>query len=324
MPAMKAAQFDKYGGPEVITIREVPIPTPSESQCLVEVHAATINPFDYKVRRGYMKDGMPLKLPLTIGGNLSGVITKLGSEVTDFKVRDEIFGQSYAFGGGSGAIAEYAVCNTDNIALKPKNIDHIQAGSLPLVGVSAIQALEQYINLQKGQKILIHGGAGGIGSIAIQLAKHIGAYVATTVAGNDTEFVKSLGADEVIDYKQSLRPDGLKSEDFSQVLKDFDAVFDTVGGEVADKSFKVLKKGGILVSMLGEPSKDLATQYQVKVIGQNTETNSKNLSRLTELVEQGVIKPQVDKVFPLDQTREAFEYAENSHPKGKVVIEITI
>ena len=310
---MKAAQFKDYGGPEVIEITEVPKPTPQKDQALIEIHAATINPFDYKVRRGYMKDSMPLELPLTIGGNLSGVIIEVGSEVTNFKVGDEVFGQSYAFGGGSGAIAEYAVASVDNIAIKPKDINYIEAGSLPLVGASAIQALEQHINLQKGQKILIHGGAGGIGSIAIQLAKHLGAYVATTVSSEEAEFARSLGADEIINYK---------SQDFSEMLKDFDAVFDTVGGETTDKSFKVLKKGGVLVSMLGEPSKDLAVEYGVVVFGQNTQTNSKNLSRLKELVEQEVIKPKVDKVFPLDQTRQAFEYVETGHPRGKVVISI--
>ena len=310
---MKAAEFKNYGGPEVIEIIEVPKPTPLENQVLIEVHTATINPFDYKLRRGYMKEAMPLKLPLTLGGNLSGVVVELGTDVVSFKIGDGVFGQSYAFGGGSGAIAEYAVASEENIATKPKSIDYIQSGSLPLVGVSAIQALEQHINLQKGQKILIHGGAGGIGSIAIQLAKYLGAYVATTVSSGDIEFVKSLGADEVIDYER---------EKFEEKLSGFDAVYDTVGGDTLDRSFKVLKKGGVLVSMLGEPSKDLALEYGVTVIGQNTQTNSKNLARLAELVDQGVIKPLVDKVFPLDQTRQAFEYVETGHPKGKVVISI--
>ncbi len=310
---MKAAQFTNYGGPEVIEINEVPKPDFAKNQILIEVHGATINPFDYKLRRGYMKDAMPLKLPLTLGGNLSGVVVELGTDVVNFKIGDGVFGQSYAFGGGSGAIAEYAAASAENIAIKPKSINHIKAGSLPLVGVSAIQALEQHINLTKGQKILIHGGAGGIGSIAIQLAKYKGAYVATTASSEDIEFVKSLGADEVIDYEK---------EKFEEKLSGFDAVYDTVGGDTLDRSFKVLKKGGVLVSMLGEPSKDLALEYGVVVFGQNTKTNSKNLSLLAELVDQGVIKPQVDKVFPLDQTRQAFEYVETGHPKGKVVINI--
>lgn len=314
---MKAARFAQYGGPEVIEIQEISTPTPEKNQVLIQVFAATINPFDYKVRRGYMKEGMPLKLPLTLGGNLSGVVTEIGAEVTNFQIGDEVFGQSYAFGGGSGAIAEYAVSNADNIALKPKSINFIEAGSLPLVGSSAIQALEQHIALQKSQKVLIHGGAGGIGSIAIQLAKYIGAYVATTASSKDVEFVKSLGADDVIDFK---------TQDFSDLpaggLKDYDAVYDTVGGETTDKSFKVLKKGGVLVSMMGAPKEELAKEYGVIVVGQNTQTNAKNLSRLADLVDQGVIKPIVDKVFPFAQTKEAFEYAETSHPRGKVVIQI--
>ncbi len=320
---MKAAQFTKYGGPEVIEIQDIPAPTPEKNQVLIQVYAATINPFDYKVRRGDMKTMMSLQLPLTLGGNLSGVITALGTEVTNFAIGDEVFGQSYAFGGGSGAIAEYAVSNAENIAIKPKKVNHIQAGALPLVGVSALQALEQHIGLQKGptsakasagkQKILIHGGAGGIGSIAIQLAKHLGAYVATTVGSDDIDFVKKLGADEVIDYKK---------EKFEEKLSGFDAVFDTVGGETTDKSFKVLKRGGVLVSMLGAPKEALAKQYGVTAIGQNTQTNAKNLSRLAALVDQGVIKSVVDKVFPLEQTRQAFEYAETGHPRGKVVISI--
>lgn len=310
---MKAAQFKDYGGQDVIEIKEVTKPIPNKDQVLVEVKAATINPFDYKVRRGDMKEMMPLELPLTLGGNFSGVIVEVGSEVTKFSVGDEVFGQSYAFGGGSGAIAEYAVSKEENIAIKPKSIDHLEAGSLPLVGASAIQALEQHVNLQKGQKILIHGGAGGIGSIAIQLGKHLGAYVATTASSEDIEFVKNLGADEVIDYK---------SQDFSEILKDFDGVFDTVGGETRDRSFKVLKKGGVLVSMVGESSPELVKQYEVEAIAQDTQTNNKNLSRLAKLVDQGIIKPQVDKVFSLDQTREAFEYVETGHPRGKVVISI--
>ena len=310
---MKAAQFTTYGGPEVTEINEISKPTPVDNQVLIQVYAATVNPFDYKVRKGYMKDSMPLKLPLTLGGNLSGVVVEVGKDVKNFAVGDAVFGQSYAFGGGSGAIAEYAVSNVDNIALKPKSINHTEAGSLPLVGVSAIQALEQHMHLQKGQKVLIHGGAGGIGSIAIQLAKHIGAYVATTVSSKDKEFAKSLGADEIIDFK---------SQDFSEILKDFDAVYDTVGGDTTDKSFKVLKKGGVLVSMLGLPKEALAKEYNVTVIGQNTQTNAKNLSRLAELVDQGAIKPVVDKVFPFDQTKEAFAYAETAHPRGKAVIDI--
>lgn len=315
---MKAAQFSTYGGPEVIEITtDAPKPTPQKGQVLVEVIAATINPFDFKVRRGYMKDNMPLQFPQTIGGNFSGVIIQVGEGVTALKPGDEVYGAAYAFGGGSGTMAEAAVAKEEAIAIKPKNVTHQEAASLVLVGVSALQAIEQHINLQKDQKILINGGAGGIGSIAIQLAKSKGAYVATTVGTRDIAFAKKLGADEVIDYKKQT---------FEIILKDYDAVFDTVGQETADKSFQILKRNGILVSMSApmttQASEELAKESGVTVIMQNTETNTKNLQRLTTLVETGVIKPQIDKVFPLDQAREAFEYQETSHPRGKVVISI--
>ncbi len=317
---MKAAQYNSYGGPEVIEIKDVSEPALNKGQVLVEVYAASINPIDWKVRAGYMKDMMPLKFPVTIGGNFSGVVQKIADDVTEFKIGDEVYGQALTLNGGSGSIAEFAASNVVNTAYKPKTVNHIEAASLPLVGVSVLQALEQHINLQSGQKILINGGSGGIGSIAIQLAKHIGAYVATTVSSEHVDFVKSLGADEVIDYKK---------ENVSEKLHDFDAVFDTAGGESRDNAMKVLKEGsprgeagGIIVSMSGAPDEKLVEEYGVKAIGQNTDTSAKNLTRLAELVDQGVIKPQIDKVFTLDQAKEAFEYQETSHPKGKVVISI--
>lgn len=310
---MKAAQYNSYGSPEVIIINEIPEPVIGKGQMLIEVYAASINPIDWKVRAGYMKDMMPLKFPVTIGGDLAGVVIALGEGVTEFKKEDEIFGSAIVLNGGSGAFAQTAAGNTSNIAHKPKSINYVEAASLPLVGSSAIQALEQHINLQSGQKILINGGSGGIGSIAIQLAKSIGAYVVATVGTEHVDFVKSLGADEVIDYKK---------ENVSEKLHDFDAVFDTAGGESRDNTVKVLKRGGIIVSMNGAPDPKLVEEYGVKAIGQNTNTSRESLTRLAELVDKNIIKPQVDKVFPLVQTREAFEYQETSHPKGKVVISI--
>lgn len=311
---MKAVQINKYGGIEVLeVVRNVPKPSASKGQVLVAVHAASINPFDWKVREGYVKDFIKLSFPTTVGGDFAGVIVDLGKGASGFKVGDRVYGQAAVFAGGTGAFAQILAASVDKIAKKPKKIDFIEAASLPLVGMSALQALETHIKLKKGAKILIHGGAGGIGSIAIQLAKALGAYVATTVSGADKEFVKDLGADEVIDYK---------SEDFEEKLSSFDAVFDTVGGEVTDKSFKVLKKGGILVSMAGQPSEDLAKKYGIVAIGQNTEGNTERLNRLAELVDEGKIKPQVDKVFTLDRVKEAFKHLEQGHVRGKVVLKI--
>lgn len=318
---MKAVQINSYGDAEVLEIAEnVPKPSASEEQVLVEVYAASINPFDWKVREGYVKEYIKLQFPATMGGDFAGVVVGLGEKVSDLKVGEAVYGQAAVFAGGTGAFAEVLAGNVNKIVSKPQNIDFLQAASLPLVGVSALQALEEHIKLQSGQKILIHGGAGGIGTIAIQLAKSMGAYVATTVSADDKDYVKQLGADEVIDYKQSFSAN--ENEAFEDKLADFDAVFDTVGGETTDRSFKVLKKDGIIVSMAGQPNEDLAQKYGVSAIGQNTEGNRERLIRLSELVASGKIKPQVDRVFPIDKAKEAFSHLEKGHPRGKVVLRI--
>lgn len=311
---MKAAQVKDYGESDVVVVGEnVPEPIPNAGQVLVEVYGSSVNPFDLTLLSGIYKNNVPMKFPYIPGGDFSGKVTQIGKGVTEFKIGDEVFGSASILNGGSGAFALNATANTKNIAHKPSNLDFIQAASLPLVGSSAVQALEDHIKLKANQKILVHGGAGGIGSIAIQIAKYIGAYVATTVGTDDKGFARILGADQVIDYKK---------EKFEEILKDFDAVFDTVGGKTTDKSFRVLKKGAILVSMLGAPNEELAKQHGVRAIGQGTETNSAHLSRLAELVDQGAIKPQVDKVFSLEQASEAFVYQQKGSPRGKVVIKI--
>lgn len=309
---MKAIQINKYGGIDVLEINEnVPKPAPGNGQVLVEIHAASINPVDWKIREGYLKDMAPLQFPVTMGGDFAGVVTELGEGVTDFKTGDEVFGSALSLAGGSGAYADYATTGIKNITHKPKNLNFEEAASLPLVGSSAVQALEEHIKLSSGKKILIHGGAGGIGHIAIQVAKAHGAYVATTVSADDKDFVSALGADQAIDYHK---------ENFEDLLKDYDAVFDCVGGETTNKSFQVLKRGGILVSMLGEPDKNLAEKYGVTGVGQFTQTNTAHLNRLRELAEAGKIKVNIDKVFPLNAAPEAFKHLEESHPRGKVVL----
>jgi alcohol dehydrogenase len=214
--------------------------------------------------------------------------------------------------GGSGAFAEMALANTESIAHKPKRLSHAEAAALPLVGVSAWQALTEDIGLSKGQKILIHGGAGGIGSMAIQLAKNLEAYVATTVSTDDKEFVQELGADEVIDYKTRA---------FEDLLHDYDAVFDTVAGETYRRSFKVLKKGGIIVSMLEQPNTELMNQYGVKAIFRFTQVNRERLVKLAQWVDQNNnIKIHIDRTFTLDQAGKALDYQKDIHPRGKVVL----
>ncbi|MBI2029631.1 NADP-dependent oxidoreductase [Candidatus Gottesmanbacteria bacterium] len=300
---MKAVQINKYGGIDVLEInKNATKPILSKDKVLVEVHATSINPADWKIRQGLFGEIGPF--PITLGGDFSGVVLSTG---------DEVYGQTSILSGGSGSFAQFSTANPNKFSAKPKNTSFIEAAALPLVGVSAIQAIEDAIKLQPNQKILIHGGAGGIGHIAIQVAKAIGAYVATTVSGDDINFVKSLGADEVIDYKR---------QSFEKVLKDFDAVFDTVGGEVSDKSFTVLKKDGIIVSMLGKPNEELARKYSIRAVGQSTDINIDRLTRLTKLVETGKIKVNIDKIFALDEVKEAFEYLEHGHPRGKVVLKI--
>lgn len=311
---MKAALYNEYGPADVIKIETtVSTPTLKEGQLLVEVHAASANPFDYKLRMGYMKEMIPLTFPVTIGGDFAGVVTEVSPDVTEFSIGEEVYGQAVVVNGGSGTMAEMVATNAKNTAKKPVSIDFAEAASLVLVGVSSIQALEDHIKLASDQKILIHGGAGGIGSIAIQLAKHLGAYVATTVSAGDEEMVKGLGADEVIDYK---------TEKFEEKISDYDAVFDTVGGDTMERSFQVLKKGGVLVTMAGQPDQAKATELGITAISQFTATTTEHLNRLTELVDKGVITPQIDKTFTLDEAAAAYAYLETSHPKGKVVVTI--
>lgn len=310
---MKAAQINAYGDSSVIRVKAVDKPTIGKGQVLVEVQAASLNPFDSTVRKGYAQKMMPLSFPATLGGDFAGIVREVSQGVSGVTVGDEVYGQASLFAGGSGSFAEYATTAAGQIDRKPKKTSFNQAASLPLVGSSAIQALTEHINLQKGQKILIHGGAGGIGTIAIQLAKYLGAYVIVTAAVDDLEFVKKLGADAVIDYK---------SEKFEDKVSDTDAVLDTVAGETYTRSFPVLKKGGTIVSMLEPPNQELMKQYGVRAIAQMTRITTAKLSKLAQLVDEDVIKPQIDKVFSLNEISEAFIYREQQRPRGKVVIEI--
>jgi alcohol dehydrogenase len=309
---MKAAKYSNYGGIDVLeVVTSVDKPAINDGQALVEVEAASVNPVDYKVRMGYMKDFAPLKFPVTIGGDFSGVVKEVRGGNSGLKPGDKVYGSGIVLNGGSGSFAEFVAANLANIAAAPKTIELSKAAALPLVGSSAIQAIEDEIKLKKGRKILIHGGAGGIGSVAIQLAKSIGAVVATTVSEKDIPFVKELGADIVINYH---------ARKFDKEIKDFDAVLDLVGGEATAQSFSVLRKGGILVSLAGRPDEALAKTSGVTAVSQMTKTDTKHLDRLAALVDKGTIRISIDKVFRLDQAREAFTHAEGNHPRGKVLL----
>ncbi len=308
---MRAAQIREYGHADVVNIAEIDTPTISDGQVLVEVQAASLNPFDTMVREGYVKD-MIKSLPVTLGGDIAGVVREVGEDVNTLAVGDTVYGQANVVAGNSGAFAELAVTKTEQVAKAPANLSITDAASLPLVGVSALQALTDHLELKDGEKIFIHGGGGGIGSVAIQIAKHLGAHVTTTATGEDIAYVSNLGADEVIDYK---------AQDFSTELKGFDKVFDTVGGDDFTKALAILKPGGVAVSMIAEADEARANELKVTAIHQFTQVNTEKLDELTRLVEDGIVIPHVGQVFKLDDIRAAFE-ARESGTKGKIVIQL--
>jgi alcohol dehydrogenase len=312
---MKSVQIKRYGGSDVVELNDTAsVPSVSVGKILVDVKASGVNPADWKVREGYFQQMAPLQFPSNLGFDFSGTVKQLGEDVpSDFEQGDEVYGQTPVLSGGSGAFAELVLVDKDSITHKPKTLNHIEAAALPTVGVSSWQALVENIGLSKGQKILIHGGAGGIGSIAIQLAKHNGAYVSTTVNVNDKQFVQELGADQIIDYN---------SQKFEDLLHDYDVVFDTIGGDTYKRSFKVLKKGGIIISTLEQPNSELMQQYGVKATFQFTQVNRKRLTKLAQWVDQNNIKINVDRTFSLDEAGKALDYQKDVHPRGKVVITI--
>lgn len=310
---MKAAQITEYGDASVVKINDTDMPIAKPGQIIVEVHAASINPFDTIVREGYLQQNVPLQLPATLGGDIAGVVAELGEGVTDFAVGDKVYGQANIVAGNSGAFAEFAATSAQQVAAMPENLSFTEAATLPLIGASAIQALTEHIKLAANQKIFINGGAGAIGSIAIQLAKNIGAYVAVTATREGIELAKQLRANEVIDYKTS---------DFSVLLKDYDAVFDTVGGDTFDKSLSILKKGGVAVSMAADADSELATQLEVTAIHQMTNVTTQKLSTFRELVEKGIVTPRIGATFTLDEIVEAQRTRESGEVLGKVAITI--
>ena len=315
---MKSIQINRYGGSDVIEVKNsASAPNPSSGKILVNVKAAGVNPADWKIREGYFQQMAPLQFPSTLGADFSGVIKQLGEGASNsgLKQGDEVYGQASAvFSGGSGAFAELALVDKDRIAHKPKTLNHIEAAGLPTVGVSAWQGLIENIGLSKDKKILIHGGAGGIGSIAIQLAKRLGAYVATTASTNDEHFVQELGANQVIDYE---------TENFEDILHDYDGVFDTVGGDTYKRSFKVLKKGsGMITSMLEQPNSELMNRYGVKAFVQFTQANRQLLTKLGEWVDQNNIKVNIDKTFSIDEAADTLDYQRDGHPRGRVIITV--
>lgn len=331
---MKAMVIDRYGKVPM-RLAEMPLPEIDEYEVLAEIHAASINPIDFKIRDGKLKLLLKYKMPLILGNDFSGVITKVGAKVTRFKVGDEIYGRPRK--SSIGTFAEYISVHENDIALKPKNLNFEEAASIPLVGLTSYQALHDILQLQKGQKILIQAGAGGVGTFAIQLAKLMGATVATTTSEAGTDLVRSLGADEIINYK---------TEKFEDILKDYNAVFDTLGGKTLEKSFNVIKNGGKIVSVSGLPNARFAKEYgsgffktmlfsaasyklttlekkhNVQYTFLFLKASGDQLRIIANFIESGKIKPVIDRVFSFKDVQKAMKYSEPGRAKGKIILKI--
>lgn len=332
---MKALTFKRYGKSPDIGFDTIPRPVPKANEMLVQVHAASVNPVDNMIMSGIFKPVMHFQLPATLGSDLAGVVIEVGSRVTRFKAGDAVFANIFDL--GTGAIAEFAVVPESLAVPKPANLDFVQAASIPLVGLTSWQALKERINLKAGQKIFIPGGSGGIGTFAIQLAKYMGAKVGTTTSTGNVELVRSLGADEVVDYKKQA---------FEKELRGYDAVLGNVKGDAIEKSLDILKPGGKIVSLVGPLDAAFARARRLnflltfvfglmsrkimRLAKKRNVTYSFLLARpdgaqLTEigkLLEAERIQPVIDKVFPFEQAKDALTYLAQGHSKGKVVIKM--
>jgi len=302
---MKAIQIKEYGDERVLKYTDVERPEPKEDEILVKIHAASVNPVDWKIRDGKGKK-FGMKLPLILGADFAGTIEEMGSALKKFRKEDAVYGKILL-----GCYAEYVIVKENELSIKPKNMDFKQAASIPMGALTSWQAIFETAKLKSGQKILIHAASGGVGSMAVQMAKAKGAYVIGTASGSNKEFVNNLGADEFIDYTNT---------NFEDVVKDVDVVYDTIGGDTQKRSFQVLKEGGFLVSLIEKPSEELLKKYKVqgKVIA--SEPNSKQLEEITTLIEANKIKTHVEKVFPLAEAAKAQKLSKEGHVRGKIIL----
>lgn len=309
---MKAIIIEQYGGAEELIEQKLSKPTLQNNQVLIEMHATSINPIDWKVREGYLKEGMPFDFPLILGWDAAGVVSKVGENVTKFKVGDEVFARPAM---ENGTYAEYVAVDEDLVALKPKSISFNEAASVPLAGLTAWQCLVDFGEIKAGDKVLIHAGSGGVGSFAIQIAKSFGAYVLSTASEKNENFLDKLGVDKFINYKTT---------DFTEVAKDVDLVVDTMGGDILQKSLDVVKPGGRLVSIAGQPDAEKAKANDITAESLWLNPNGKQLAELGELMEEGKVNAHIGHTFPLtaEGIREAHKLSETHHAKGIIVIEI--
>jgi NADPH:quinone reductase-like Zn-dependent oxidoreductase len=308
--AIREFRIHRFGGQEVLQSDEVEPSLPDASQVLVTVRAASVNPVDFKIRSGKYPAVKEDRLPYTLGRDVSGVVEKCGAQATAFKIGDEVFGMVGINGGG---YAEKAVLDQKAIARKPASLDHIHAAAIPLAGQTAWQGLFRHGQLKAGQSVLIHGGSGGVGHFAVQFAKAKGARVLTTVSTDNVDFTRSLGADVVIDYK---------TQRFEDHASDLDMVFDLIDGETRERSWELLKRGGVLVSTLTDPSQDKAKQHGVRAMRYTVEGDGAELTEIAGLVTAGKVKPHVAKTFSLMRASDALSDVEKGHSVGKVVLAV--
>jgi NADPH:quinone reductase-like Zn-dependent oxidoreductase len=332
---MKALVLKRYGGADQVVFADVPRPVPKSDEILVQVHAAGLNPIDNMIPKGSFKPVLELELPATMGSDLAGVVVEVGAGVSRFKPGDEVFASIFDL--GAGALAEFAVVPESAAAFKPPNVGFVPAASIPMVGLTAWQAFTERAPIRSGQKVFIPAGSGGIGTFAIQLAKHLGATVGTTTSSGNVDLVKSLGASEVVDYKK---------QDFQDVLRGYDVVLGTLRGDEIKKSLRILNPNGIVVSLVGPLDADFgrarkmgglfvflfrlmsfwvlrqARKLHVRYSFLLVHASGSQLSEIGELLRAGTITPVVDRVFPFDRVKEALAYLETGRAKGKVVVQM--
>ncbi|HSO58597.1 MAG TPA: NADP-dependent oxidoreductase [Paenisporosarcina sp.] len=310
---MKAIVIDQYGEKEVLQEREIAQPIIQDDQVLLEIHATSINPIDWKLRAGYLKEMLPFEFPIILGWDAAGIIAEKGKNVSNFEVGDRVFTRPATT--RQGTYAEYVAVEENLLAHMPSSMSFEDAAAIPLAGLTAWQCLVDFSGIKKDDKVLIHAGAGGVGTFAIQIAKSFGAYVATTASGENVEFLKSLGADVVINYKE---------EEFSEILTDFDIVLDSMGGDIQSNSYKVLKPNGKLVSIAQPPSEEEAQRHQVTAGFVWLEPKGEQLQHLADMYESGKLKVVIAESFDFNEKglKEAHALSETHHARGKIVIQI--
>ena len=308
---MKAVVFERYGGPEVMSVRDIADPEPGPDDVLVDVHAASVNPLDWKMREGVMRAMFDVPMPYIPGRDFSGVVRTAGANVDHVAAGDAVYGTADRMRHGTQA--ELLVTPGSMVARKPPSLSHTEAASLAVTGLTALSSLEVVAPVEAGCKILIHAGAGGVGCLAIQYAAHKGASITSTASAANADYVQSLGAEMVIDYQTA---------DFTGLPPEFDIVYDTMGGAVHRKSFEVLRPGGTLVYVNAAPIEGDPPRDDVEVKGTPVSYDTALLDRLTQLIEEGVIKPQVGTVFPLADAVAAYNQNQTGHARGKIVLEV--